>query len=78
MPDDSTEFDQFGFGVAIEGNTLLAVNGRHEAYVFERRAGAWHQQQKVSFPAEVRAGVNLDLARNVAAISAYEIGRAHV
>jgi hypothetical protein len=73
MPDDSTEFDQFGFGVAIEGNTLLAVNGRHEAYVFERGAGAWHQQQKVSFPAEVLAGVNIDLSRNVAAISADDI-----
>jgi hypothetical protein len=70
MPEDSTEFDQFGVAAAIDDDTLLATNGRHEAYVFERAAGAWLQIQKLSFAGRVFPGLRVDLAPNVAALGA--------
>jgi hypothetical protein len=70
MPSDSTLFDQFGYGVAIDGNTLLVNNGSHDLYVFERNRGVWRQKQKFSLSEQEFLSGVIDFRQRTAAITA--------
>ena len=45
-PDDGTTDDEFGYTVAIDGDTLV-VGGEGSVYVFVRSGTTWTQQQKL-------------------------------
>jgi hypothetical protein len=48
IPSDSSVFQQFGYNVAVEGDTIAAVGASAPAvYVFTRSGTMWTQQQKI-------------------------------
>jgi hypothetical protein len=75
--------DQFGYSVAIEGDTIIAGAPRHDdgeidsgaAYVFRRSAGTWDEEAKLigsDLSAEDRFGNSVSLSGKTAVVGAYK------
>ncbi len=74
--------DQFGYSVAIEGDTILVGAPRHDdgeadsgaAYVFRRNAGTWLQEDKFTGSGlfeKAYFGTSVALSGNTAVVGAY-------
>jgi len=79
---DSFQFDQFGWAVALDGDTaLISANTKGiypygpagAAYIFTRAGSTWSQQAKLSAPDGVsnRFGISLALYNGTAIIGSY-------
>jgi hypothetical protein len=82
---DIEDGDQFGYSVAIEGDTIIAGAPRHDeegkiysgaAYVFRRSGGIWNEKAtKLTNPdlsADDRFGNSVALSGNIAVVGAYK------
>ena len=82
--DDLGEDDQFGYSVAIEGDTIIAGAPRHDAegaldsgaaYVFRRSNGTWDEGVELpvsDLSAEDRFGNSVSISGNTAVVGAYK------
>ncbi len=75
-PGDAATGDQFGYGVAIDGNVVIGVardkdNFRGAAYVFRRRGNNWVQEAKLDADEGDGFGGEVSVRGDTAVLSAY-------